>query len=110
MRLHRFSRRGIDFPELHHVVHYSLADSAAIHIHRTGRTARAGQVGPYYCTVLYDKEEVDIDNALVKDDGLKELLFGKSTKSSSRKRINAAAAAAAVAAAATPRVLFSRLT
>ena len=78
--------RGIDFPELHHVVHYSLADSAAIHIHRTGRTARAGQVGPYYCTVLYDKEEVDIDNALVKDDGLKELLFGKSTKSSSRKR------------------------
>ena len=78
--------RGIDFPELHHVVHYSLADSAAIHIHRTGRTARAGQVGPYYCTVLYDKEEVDIDDALVKDDGLKELLFGKSTKSSSRKR------------------------
>ena len=74
--------RGIDFPELHHVVHYSLADSAAIHIHRTGRTARAGQVGPYYCTVLYDKEEVDID-AL--EDGLKELL-GKSTKSSSRKR------------------------
>ena len=76
--------RGIDFPELHHVVHYSLADSAAIHIHRTGRTARAGQVGPYYCTVLYDKEEVDID--ALEDDGLKELLFGKSTKSSSRKR------------------------
>ena len=73
--------RGIDFPELHHVVHYSLAESAAMHIHRTGRTARAGQPGPYYCTVLYDKEEVGED---VGDD-LKELLF-EQLKSSTYKR------------------------
>ena len=72
--------RGIDFPELHHVVHYSLAESAAMHIHRTGRTARAGQPGPYYCTVLYDKEEIGEDIG----DDLKELLFELKSSSSSK--------------------------
>ena len=75
--------RGIDFPELHHVVHYSLADSAAMHIHRTGRTARAGQPGPYYCTVLYDKEEIVVEDI---GDELKELLELKKSKSSPRKQ------------------------
>ena len=75
--------RGIDFPELHHVVHYSLADSAAMHIHRTGRTARAGQPGPYYCTVLYDKEEIVEDKI---GDDLKELLELKKSKSTPRKQ------------------------
>ena len=75
--------RGIDFPELHHVVHYSLADSAAMHIHRTGRTARAGQPGPYYCTVLYDKEEIVVEDI---GDDLKELLELTKSKSSPRKQ------------------------
>ena len=74
--------RGIDVEAISHVINFDLPRCIEDYVHRIGRTARAGQVGPYYCTVLYDKEEVDID-AL--EDGLKELL-GKSTKSSSRKR------------------------
>ncbi|ACO65563.1 predicted protein, partial [Micromonas commoda] len=37
--------RGIDFPDLHHVVHYTPAADAATHLHRCGRTARVGQSG-----------------------------------------------------------------
>lgn len=57
--------RGIDFPDLHHVVHYTPATDAATHLHRCGRTARVGQSGPFLVTCLVDpdadelNEEVD---------------------------------------------------
>ncbi|ABP00749.1 predicted protein, partial [Ostreococcus lucimarinus CCE9901] len=37
--------RGIDFPQLHHVVQYGAAPSMEMHVHRCGRTARTGQEG-----------------------------------------------------------------
>ena len=49
--------RGIDFPDLHHVVHYTPAPDKSIHLHRCGRTARVGQEGPFLVTCLVDRDE-----------------------------------------------------
>jgi len=53
--------RGIDFPDLHHVVHYTPAADAATHLHRCGRTARVGQIGPFLVTCLVDRDADDVD-------------------------------------------------
>ena len=53
MREHRISilaatdvaARGIDIPELTHVINYSLPDEPESYIHRVGRTGRAGKEG-----------------------------------------------------------------
>lgn len=53
MREHRISilcatdvaARGIDIPELTHVINYSLPDEPESYIHRVGRTGRAGREG-----------------------------------------------------------------
>ncbi|MBK6848634.1 MAG: DEAD/DEAH box helicase [Proteobacteria bacterium] len=37
--------RGIDLPELSHVINYDFPESADIYVHRTGRTGRAGRSG-----------------------------------------------------------------
>lgn len=37
--------RGLDIPNIDHVAHYHLPKSADIYIHRSGRTARAGNEG-----------------------------------------------------------------
>lgn len=37
--------RGIDVANLSHIINYSLPDDAETYIHRTGRTARAGESG-----------------------------------------------------------------
>ena len=37
--------RGVDIPNIDHVVHYHLPRSADVYIHRSGRTARAGKEG-----------------------------------------------------------------
>ncbi|CAN3368122.1 ATP-dependent RNA helicase Mak5p [Diutina catenulata] len=37
--------RGLDIPNINHVVHYHLPKSADVYIHRSGRTARAGKEG-----------------------------------------------------------------
>lgn len=37
--------RGLDIPNIDHVVHYHLPRSADVYIHRSGRTARAGKEG-----------------------------------------------------------------
>lgn len=37
--------RGLDIPNVTHVIHYQIPRSADIYIHRTGRTGRAGQSG-----------------------------------------------------------------
>ncbi|KAH8906927.1 P-loop containing nucleoside triphosphate hydrolase protein [Coniochaeta sp. PMI_546] len=37
--------RGIDLPDLDHVVNYDVPGSAAAYVHRVGRTARAGRKG-----------------------------------------------------------------
>ncbi|GAL24810.1 ATP-dependent RNA helicase SrmB [Vibrio variabilis] len=37
--------RGIDLPDVSHVINYDLPRSADIYLHRIGRTARAGKKG-----------------------------------------------------------------
>ncbi|KAG5358569.1 ATP-dependent RNA helicase MAK5 [Yarrowia sp. B02] len=37
--------RGLDIPNVHHVVHYHLPRTADVYVHRSGRTARAGNEG-----------------------------------------------------------------
>ena len=64
--------RGIDFPELHHVVHYSLADSAAIHTQNREELPEPvslDRIIAPYCTI---KRKLILRILL---DDLKELLF-----------------------------------
>jgi ATP-dependent RNA helicase DeaD len=37
--------RGIDISDLSHVINYTLPEDAAVYVHRTGRTGRAGKKG-----------------------------------------------------------------
>lgn len=43
--------RGIDLPQLDHVVNYDVPGSAAAYVHRVGRTARAGRQGAAWTLV-----------------------------------------------------------
>ena len=49
--------RGLDIPEITHVVNFDAADNAEEYVHRTGRTGRAGREGKAISFV----SEVDID-------------------------------------------------
>ena len=49
--------RGLDIPEITHVVNFDAADNAEEYVHRTGRTGRAGRDGKAISFV----SEVDID-------------------------------------------------
>ena len=49
--------RGIDIPEITHVVNYDVPDNAEEYVHRTGRTGRAGRAGKAISFV----SEVDVD-------------------------------------------------
>nr|WCZ58417.1 ATP-dependent RNA helicase DDX24 [Paratrimastix eleionoma] len=48
--------RGLDIPLVDHVIHYHLSRSPDVYIHRSGRTARAGQEG--YSLMLVSPEEM----------------------------------------------------
>ena len=48
--------RGLDLPEVAHVIHYHFPQSAEAYTHRNGRTARAGASGAAY--VIVGPEEV----------------------------------------------------
>ena len=47
--------RGIDIPLLENVIHYDFPTTLKLFIHRSGRTARAGQKGTAYCLVTNDE-------------------------------------------------------
>ena len=49
--------RGIDIPEITHVVNYDVPDNAEEYVHRTGRTGRAGREGK----AITFASEMDID-------------------------------------------------
>lgn len=37
--------RGLDIPNVNHVIHYQVPKTAEIYVHRSGRTARANNTG-----------------------------------------------------------------
>lgn len=39
------SARGLDIPDVDHVIHYQIPRTADLYVHRSGRTARAGSQG-----------------------------------------------------------------
>jgi len=47
--------RGIDIPLLNNVVHFDFPPKMKLFIHRSGRTARAGQSGKSYCIITKDE-------------------------------------------------------
>jgi superfamily II DNA/RNA helicase len=51
--------RGIDVKEISYVVNYHLPDVYEVYVHRSGRTARAGEKG-LSLTVLQPEEEAEI--------------------------------------------------
>ncbi|KAL7415002.1 P-loop containing nucleoside triphosphate hydrolase protein [Mrakia frigida] len=67
--------RGLDIPSVDHVIHYQLPRSADVYVHRSGRTARAMNVG--FSLQLCSPEEKRVQKALMKslgrDDELPEL-------------------------------------
>ena len=50
--------RGLDLPQVAHVVQYEFAGNAVDHLHRIGRTARAGAAGR--ATTLYTQKELEL--------------------------------------------------
>ena len=62
--------RGIDIPEITHVVNYDVPDNAEEYVHRTGRTGRAGRDGKAITFV----SEVDVDRFDVLRETFGELL------------------------------------
>lgn len=64
--------RGLDVPAVEHVVHYQLPRTADTYIHRSGRTARAGNKG--ISLQLCSPEEKATQRALMKNLGRGELI------------------------------------
>ena len=65
--------RGIDIPDVQHVVQFQFATTAVTHLHRVGRTARAGSSGGHVTNFIDDasravakaiKEEAGGDEAI----------------------------------------------
>eukprot|EP00667_Euglena_gracilis_P007727 EG_transcript_7807 len=59
--------RGIDFPLVGHVVQYEFAGNSVEHLHRVGRTARAGAKG--LGTTLYGPTEAPLVDSMERADG-----------------------------------------
>lgn len=49
--------RGLDIPEVEHVVHYHHPITEEVYIHRNGRTARMGAFGQAY-VIVYEGEDI----------------------------------------------------
>ncbi|KAF4997282.1 hypothetical protein FGRMN_3974 [Fusarium graminum] len=62
--------RGIDLPNLDHVINYDLPPSVAGYVHRVGRTARAGRSGSAW-TLVGDDESGWFWGKIAKSSGVK---------------------------------------
>ncbi|CAH8823776.1 unnamed protein product [Trichobilharzia szidati] len=57
--------RGLDIPSIHNVINYEVARDIDTHIHRVGRTGRAGAKGTAYTLFVAGKDPVDFAACLV---------------------------------------------
>ncbi|GAK85146.1 ATP-dependent RNA helicase SrmB [Vibrio ponticus] len=61
--------RGIDLPDVSHVINYDMPRSADVYLHRIGRTARAGKKGSAISIVeAHDQQMMDRVARYVKED------------------------------------------
>ena len=67
--------RGLDIDSLDMVINYNVAHNPEVHIHRIGRTGRAGRVG-IACTLYSDKEKYKIEtlSSIVDNENLPDTL------------------------------------
>ncbi|KAI9889466.1 MAG: RNA-dependent ATPase rok1 [Vezdaea aestivalis] len=68
--------RGVDFRGVNAVVNYDVPTSAAVYVHRVGRTGRAGREGGVAVT-LYGAEEIDAVRAVANVIATSEKAAGK---------------------------------
>lgn len=59
--------RGIDLPDVRHVISYDVPVDMAKYVHRVGRTARAGRAGDAWC--LVEEQEVYHFKHMLRDAG-----------------------------------------
>ncbi len=55
--------RGLDIPNVMHVIHYQVPRSAEIYVHRSGRTARSNQEG--LSVMLISPDEINLYRKIV---------------------------------------------
>lgn len=84
--------RGLDIPNIDHVIHYQLPRSADLYVHRSGRTARAKKEG--ISVMLCSPDQIPVYKkicfSLGKEDGVPVFPIDRSIMSSINKRIAAA--------------------
>ena len=50
--------KGLDFPEIQHVINYDMPDEIENYVHRIGRTGRCGKTG--IATTFINKNQVSL--------------------------------------------------
>ncbi|KAJ5625171.1 hypothetical protein N7510_001480 [Penicillium lagena] len=76
--------RGVDFRGINGVVNYDIPNSAAVYVHRVGRTGRAGREGGIAVT-FYTKEDIPYVKSIANIIDVSENLRGKEGTKSIQK-------------------------
>lgn len=76
--------RGVDFRGINGVVNYDIPNSAAVYVHRVGRTGRAGREGGIAVT-YYTKEDIPYVKSIANIINVSEKLRGKEGDKSIQK-------------------------
>lgn len=76
--------RGVDFRGINGVVNYDIPNSAAVYVHRVGRTGRAGREGGIAVT-YYTKEDIPYVKSIANIIDVSEKLRGKDGEKSIQK-------------------------
>ncbi|KAF7713607.1 Uncharacterized protein PECH_002521 [Penicillium ucsense] len=76
--------RGVDFRGINGVVNYDIPNSAAVYVHRVGRTGRAGRTGGIAVT-YYTKEDIPYVKSIANIIDVSEKLRGDGSEKSIQK-------------------------